>query len=189
MSEKAHISDTFSFAEISFETLFKANYSKLIFFANRFVNNLEDAEELVSDVFASLWKNRTKYSFDSSFTGFIYKMVQNRCLNHLKHKKVESEYINYLVKNDLLQEASEFEENKLIAKEFEYHIHKAIENLPQRCREVFKLSRYEQKKNREIANLLNISNKTVERQMTIALEKLRFKLQHLLLIVFLFFIS
>lgn len=172
--------------EIGFEKLFKLYYSRLIFFANKFVNDLDVAEELVSETFAALWENKCKYSFNSSFSGFLFKIVQNRCLNYLKHKKVESEYVNYLLKNNLLKEASCFEEDKLVAKEFETYILEAINNLPERCREVFKLSRFEQKKNREIADLLNISNKTVERQMTIALEKLRFRLQHFLVLILFF---
>src|SRR5690606_26728660 len=153
MSEKAHISDTFSFREISVETLFKANYSKLIFFANRFVNNLEEAEELVSDVFANLWVNQHKYSFSLTFTGFLYKMVQNSCLNYLKHKKVENKYVNYLTENNLLHESLFVRENTIVTKELEFYINEAIENLPDRCKEVFKLSRYEEKKNKEIANI------------------------------------
>jgi len=187
MTEGKNIEKSFSHCEeIGFEKIFKLHYSKLIFFANKFVNDLDTAEELVSETFASLWEKRHKYSFDSSFSGFLYKIVQNRCLNYLKHKKVESEYVNYLFKNNLLNEASDFEEKKFAAKEFEKYILEAINNLPARCREVFKLSRFEQKKNKEIATLLNISNKTVERQMTIALEKLRFRLQHFLVFILFF---
>ncbi len=184
MGANTHILPLCVSEELNFEQLFKAHYSKLIFFANKFVNNIEDAEELVSDVFAYLWENQDKYAFSGSFTGFLYKMVQNRCLNYLKHKKIENEYINYLQKNNLLQELVHSQENTLIAKEFEDYINEAVENLPDRCKEVFKLSRYQYKKNREIADILNISTKTVERQITIALQKLRFTLQHLLSVLF-----
>ncbi|WP_353138916.1 RNA polymerase sigma-70 factor [Pseudopedobacter sp.] len=187
MNERECITDLATNEEISFEQLFKTNYSKLIFFANKFVNDMEEAEELVSDVFAALWENKDKYTFSPSFHGFLFKMVQNRCLNYLKHKKVENEYINYLYKHKLIHESSIFEEEKVIAKEFEKHIAEAIENLPERCKAVFKLSRFKHKKNKEIATILNISNKTVERQITIALEKLRFGLQNLIsLLLFLF---
>ncbi len=187
MNERECMTDLATNEEISFEQLFKTNYSKLIFFANKFVNDMEEAEELVSDVFAALWENKDKYTFSPSFHGFLFKMVQNRCLNYLKHKKVENEYISYLYKHKLIHESSFFEEEKVIAKEFEKHIAEAIENLPERCKAVFKLSRFKHKKNKEIATILNISNKTVERQITIALEKLRFGLQNLIsLLIFLF---
>lgn len=173
--------------EISFEELFKHNYSKLIFFANKFLNDLETAEELVSETFAVLWENKEKYSFTLSFSVFLYKMVQNRCFNYIKHQKIESEYVQYLYKNKLLEEASSFDEEKLITKEFESHIKEAIKSLPERCREVFELSRFKHKKNKEIAAILDISDKTVERQITIALSKLRLKLHHLLSLLILLF--
>ena len=182
--EKISLSDENNCEELSFEDLFKAHYSKLIFFANKFVNDIDTAEELVSETFAVLWEHKEKYSFKEMYTSFLYKMVQNRCLNHIKHKKIENTYVNYLQKNNLLEEASHFQEDQILAREFELHIQKAIAQLPERCREVFNLSRFEHKKNKEIARILQISHKTVERQMTIALEKLRFKLHHLLFLAF-----
>lgn len=170
-----------------FEAIFKAYYAKLIFFANRYVNDLYAAEEIVSDAFSFLWERKEQYQFDEDFSGYLYKMVQNRALNYLKHKKIENEYVSYLQKNNLLSETPAFEENPIYQKEFEHYINEAIEHLPQRCKEVFKLSRFEDLRNKEIAQQLNISLKTVERQMTIALEKLRFKLQHLLSLIILFF--
>ncbi|QEK52541.1 RNA polymerase sigma-70 factor [Pedobacter aquae] len=170
-----------------FEAIFKAYYAKLIFFANRYVNDLHAAEEIVSDAFSFLWERKEQYQFDADFKGYLYKMVQNRAFNYLKHKKIENEYVSYLQKNNLLSETPAFEENPVCYKEFEYYIKEAIENLPQRCKEVFKLSRFEELRNKEIAQQLHISPKTVERQMTIALEKLRFKLQHLLSFIALFF--
>ena len=173
--------------KIHFEKLFKRFYGKLIFFANKYVNDMEIAEEQVSLVFAKLWEKRESYCFDKLPTSFLYTMVKNNCISYIRHKKVENEYFNYLQKNNLLTETPAFEENSLILKEFKEHIEKAIENLPPRCKEVFKLSRYESKMNREIAENLNISVKTVERQMSIALERLRFNLQHLLNIFILYF--
>lgn len=170
-----------------FEALFKAYYAKLIFFANRYVNDMPIAEEIVSDAFSFLWERKEQYQFDENFSSYLYKMVQNRALNYLKHKKIESEYVNYLQKNNLLSEIPTFEQNPIYHKEFEQHIKDAIEHLPQRCKEVFKLSRFKELKNKEIAQELNISHKTVERQMSIALEKLRFKLQHLLSFIFIYF--
>lgn len=172
--------------EIRFEELFKFHYPRLIFFANKFLNDMVTAEELVSETFAALWENKEKYALDPGVSSLLYKMVQNRCLNHIKHQKIESEYVQYLLKKNLLTETSSFEEEKLIAKEFELHIRDAINNLPHRCRQVFKLSRFEHKRNREIADILNISKKTVERQMSIALQKLRLRLQHLLTLLMLF---
>lgn len=169
--------------KLHFEKLFKQFYPKLIFFANKYVNDLEVAEEQVSLVFAKLWEKRDSYTFEKLPASFLYTMVKNNCISYIRHKKVENEYYNYLLKNNLLSETPEFEENSLIIKEFKEHIDKAVEKLPPRCKEVFKLSRYESKMNKEIAAALNISIKTVERQMGIALERLRFNLQHLLQLI------
>ena len=168
-----------------FEKLFIQFYGKLIFFANKYVNDLEIAEEHVSDTFTKLWENKADYNLENLTSSFLFTMVKNSCISYLRHKKVENEYVNYLKKNNLLSECDTFEEHILEVKEFKEHIDRVIENLPPRCREVFKLSRFEDKKNREIAENLNISIKTVERQMTIAFNKLRFQLQHFL--VFLIF--
>jgi RNA polymerase sigma-70 factor (ECF subfamily) len=116
-------------------------------------------------------------------------MVKNACISHLRHKKIENEYVTYLQKHNLLDQTETFEEQALETKEFKKYIELAIENLPPRCREVFKLSRFEKKMNKEIAENLNISVKTVERQMTIALDKLRFQLSHYLTLLLVLFFS
>lgn len=168
----------------AFETLFSSHYVKLTLFANRFLNDLAASEEIVSDVFAGLWEKRNTFIINTSIQSYLYKMTQNKCLNFIKHKKVENEYIGYLVRNNLLDDFHR-SWNPYLTKELEDQAKKAIEKLPEKCREVFKLSRFEHLKNREIAQRLNISPKTVERQITIALEKLRAYLKHSLYSLFL----
>lgn len=175
--------------KIYFEELFKEFYGKLIFFANRYVNDLEVAEEQVSAVFAKLWENKNNYQPEKLSAPLLFTMVKNACISHLRHKKIENEYVTYLQKHNLLDQTETFEEQALETKEFKKHIELAIENLPPRCREVFKLSRFEKKMNKEIAENLNISVKTVERQMTIALDKLRFQLSHYLTLLLVLFFS
>ncbi|HEY0668639.1 MAG TPA: sigma-70 family RNA polymerase sigma factor, partial [Sphingobacteriaceae bacterium] len=117
------------------------------------------------------------FVISSSIQAYLYKMTQNRCLNFIKHKKVENAYISYLIRNNLLDDYHQ-SWNPYLTKELEDQAKKAIEKLPEKCKEVFKLSRFEHLKNKEIAQRLNISQKTVERQMTIALERLRKYLKH-----------
>ena len=171
----------------AFEVLFKGYYVKLVFFANKFLNNMEGAEEIVSDTFTYLWEQKAEINITTSTNAYLYKMVQNRCLNYIKHKKIENEYVNYLSKNNLLADFYRTQSEPFLHKELQEQIGKAINELPERCREIFKMSRFEHLKNREIAEQLNISPKTVERQMTIALEKMRHYLQHLFLITAFFF--
>jgi RNA polymerase sigma-70 factor (family 1) len=162
-----------------FEAVFKSHYRKLILFANRFTNDLNISEEIVADVFTVLWEKRKELSFRSEPGHYLFKMVQNSCLNYLKHQKIENLYINYLEKNNLLNEMLTSVEIGYEEKELTIQINNAINSLPEKCKQVFMLSRFNDLKYREIAQLLDISPKTVERHMSIALEKLRQNLKKL----------
>ncbi|WP_207535232.1 RNA polymerase sigma-70 factor [Desertivirga arenae] len=168
--------------EKAFEALFKTYYARLIFFANRFVNDEDVSREMVSEVFTRLWEERNSLSIKTSVNAYLYRTVQNRCLNYLKHKKIESEYVNYLARHNMLSEIPALHRNPAQERELKEQIHKAIEELPEKCRDIFKLSRFKNMKNKEIAESLQISQKTVERHMTIALDRLRQGLKHLLVL-------
>jgi RNA polymerase sigma-70 factor (ECF subfamily) len=162
----------------AFEVLFKLHYARLTLFANRFVNDLSVAEEIVADVFTDLWEKGHEVTFSTSVSSYLYKMVQNRSLNYLKHQKIENLYVSYLEKNNLFDEVRGAVENGYEEKELAHQIKAAINTLPEKCREIFVLSRFSDMKYKEIASQLNISPKTVERQVSIALEKLRKTLKH-----------
>ena len=172
--------------EKAFENLFKLYYVKLSFFANKFVNDIDVSEEIVSDVFTHLWEQRSTLKITSSTNAYLYRTVQNRCLNFLKHKKIESEYVNYLAKHNLLSEIPVLSRNPYLEKELEEQVLKAIEDLPEKCREVFKMSRFELLKNKEISEQHNISTKTVEHHMTIDLDKMRHCLKHFFILISIF---
>lgn len=163
-----------------FESVFRRYYVELSLFANRFLNDLDMSKEVVSDMFTFLWERRKEIRLNESLKAYLYKAVQNRCLNYLKHKKIENEYVNYLYRNNLFDEMRTSLSNSYSQKELAEQIQCAVERLPEKCREVFKLSRHKHFKNEEIARSLNISQKTVERHITIALEKLRQSLKYLL---------
>lgn len=171
----------------AFERVFRLYYTQLTIFANRFLNNLDHSHEIVSDTFAYLWERREYLEQIGSLKSYLYKMVQNRCLNYLKHQKIENEYVEYLLRNGILHQATESCINLYSEKELRLHIERAIDALPEKCRIVFKLSRFSNLKNREIAGSLKISQKTVERQITIALEKLRNSLRYYLPLVLFFY--
>lgn len=169
----------------AFEVLFKLYYTKLTLFANRFVNDLSVAEEIVADVFTLLWEKGHEVTFSTSVNAYLFKMVQNRSLNYLKHQKIENLYVSYLEKNDLLNEVRSTVEKGYEEKELAQQIKAAINTLPEKCREIFVLSRFSDMKYKEIASQLKISPKTVERQVSIALEKLRQTLKHVTYMLFL----
>ncbi|MGF7040909.1 RNA polymerase sigma-70 factor [Mucilaginibacter lappiensis] len=170
--------------ERAFEALFKLYYARLTLFSNRFVNNLSIAEEIVADVFELLWEKGHEVTFSNSVSSYLFKMVQNRSLNYLKHQKIENLYVAYLERNNLFDEVRSAVENGYEEKELAQQINAAINTLPEKCREIFVLSRFSDMKYKEIASQLNISPKTVERQVSIALEKLRQTLKHVTYLLF-----
>src|SRR5882757_3037632 len=112
--------------EKAFEALFKLYYEKLTLFANRFVNNMPMAEEITADVFTHLWEKGHEISFSTSVSSYLFKMVQNRCLNYLKRQKIENLYVNYLEKNNLLDEVCNTVELSFEEKELTNQINAAI---------------------------------------------------------------
>ena len=166
--------------EKAFEHLFKLYYPRLIRFAIRFLNDLQASEEIVSDVFTTLWEKGHEITFTGTLQSYLFKCIQNRCLNYVKRQKLHSFYLDYLEKNNLLHEAFYTDEDALEEKDTARQIALAIESLPEKCRQVFMLSRYEYLKYTDIALKLNISPKTVERHMGIALEKLRRMLKNVI---------
>lgn len=156
-----------------FEVVFKFHYVKLTLYANRFLNDIDISKEIASDSLTFLWEKRESLSFTTSVTAYLYKMVQNKCMNHIKHKRIENEYVNYMIRNKLIDEIPEHDTNPYHEKELAEQIRQAIDTLPEKCKLVFEMSRFEYLKNKEIAERLNISQNTVERHVTIALEKLR----------------
>lgn len=171
-----------------FEKVFKSHYVRLTLFANKFLNDIDVSEEIVSGSLASLWENRNSLNISTSVSAYLYRMVRNRSLNYIKRQKVENEYVNYLIRNKLIDELPDHDCDPYQEKEIAEQIRIAVDSLPQRCREIFVMSRFQYLKNREIAERLCISQNTVERQITIALDKLRKKLEYVLGPVFLWFL-
>lgn len=162
----------------AFECLFKLYYTRLTLFANRFLNDIAVSEEIVSDLFVMLWENGHEICFKGNVSSYLFKSVQNKCLNYLKHQKIENLYVNYLERQRLLDEVLFTAESRYLEKEMAHQINIAMESLPEKCREIFMMSRFDHLKYKEIASQLNLSPKTVERQIGIALDKLRKLLKH-----------
>ena len=156
----------------AFEKLFKELYAPLCGFAQKFIDDKNKAEELVQDIFYNLWKNRVNLDIKISLKSYLYKSVQNNCLLIIQHKKVEEKYRKHLsiTTNSSTQQTPD---KVLEIKELNENIQTTLETLPERCREIFYLNRFEGLKYREIAERLSISQKTVEANITKALKVLR----------------
>jgi RNA polymerase sigma-70 factor, ECF subfamily len=161
--------------EQAFELFFRKYNIRLCAFANKFLDDPEESQEVVQDMFVKIWEAREEIDPENSLKSYVFKTVQNLSLNRLRRKKVESRYIEIykLVYIDN-QEFSAHE--SLLGKELEAHIVHTIKKLPSECRKIFDLSRSEGLKYKEIAETLNISVKTVETQMSKALRSFRLEL-------------
>ncbi len=158
----------------AFEYLFK-NYSpRLKAYAGRFVTDKDVVGDIVQECFLRFWEKRETLSA-ISVSSLLFTMVRNSCLNYLKHLAiVEKHRIAYLAKIDGEERLyyTDFlldTEHKLLYKELQEQIDIVIDQLPKRCREVFLMSRFEGLKNREIAEILQISTTAVEKHIAKAL--------------------
>ena len=169
--------------EQALELLFRKFNVRLCAFANKFLNDTEEAQEVVQEMFIKIWEGRDEIDPEESLKSYIFKIVQNLSLNKLRRKKVESRYVE--IYKQVYLEHKEFSAHEsLLAKELEGHISQSIGKLPGECRKIFELSRFEGLKYREIADTLNISIKTVEAQMSKALRSLRIELRDYLTLFF-----
>ena len=162
----------------AFELVFNNYYSLLKSYAMRFLEDVEEAEEVVQDVFVKFWEKCDSLSPDSSIKSYLFRSVHNTSLNFLKHQKVKDSYRQFVI-SSMESEASESGIPELDHQNIRERIHLEIDNLPPRCAEIFKLSRFEGLKYVEIAEHLSISIKTVEVQMGKALKILRSSLKDL----------
>lgn len=172
-----------------FQALFDDNYRRLIFHALRFVNSEAEAEDIVADVFFELWKNLDTLDLDGGITSYLYRAVSTRALNVLRHKNVAAVRIEMLEainerRMDFI--ADDDTQRDIESAEIGLKIREAINELPDRCREVFVLSYINGLKNKEIADAMNVSVRTVEAQIYKALHFLRDRLRYLLVLIVIF---
>ena len=160
--------------EKAFEQVFKSNYKNLHAYACTIVKDDVMAEEMVQNVFYKIWEKTAQLSISGSVAAYLYRAVYNESLNYLKHQKVKAAYQNYSAYQ--MKNTADSASKKVLYKELAEKLHHALNELPEQCRTVFQLSRFEELRYREIAAQLNISVKTVENHMGKALKLLRLKL-------------
>ena len=161
-----------------FEQLFKEEFKGLVLFSIQYVKDYEAAREIVQEAFIGLWDKRNRIDPSRQVKSYLSTTVRNRSLNYLRdNKKFDS---RLLTQENLYPLASYEQADRLVEKELQERIREAISELPERCREVFLLSRNEHLKYQVIADQLQISVKTVETQMSKALHHLRIRLREYL---------
>jgi RNA polymerase sigma-70 factor (ECF subfamily) len=159
--------------EAAFDTIFREWYPSLVRSAESIVRSRAVAEEVVQDVMLELWRRRESLAKDSSPQAYLFQSTRNRALNHIRHESVERKSEPELMRQTEMGASAP---SQLVEEEIEVALRTAVSELPDRCREVFELSRTHGLKYAEIATTLGISVKTVEAQMGKALRSLRVKL-------------
>jgi RNA polymerase sigma-70 factor, ECF subfamily len=168
----------------AFEMIFKTYYQPLCNYAYSFVHDRDEAEEIVQATFLSVWEKKDNLTIHTGVKPYLYAMVRNAALNVLKHEKIKQQHA--AVELAVAERSAESVTRTVMASELEDRIYKALNKLPEQCRLVFKLSRYEELKYAEIAEQLNISIKTVENQMGKALKIMREQLKDYLPLLLVF---
>jgi RNA polymerase sigma-70 factor (family 1) len=148
------------------KTLYAEAYKRL--------KNKDQAEEIVQDLFTSLWNKRESLQIDETLAGYLYKSVGYRVIDQYRRELTRLKHRQAL--KVTYSEADHSTENGIMLKDLEYSINLAVGQLPDKCRSVYELSRVAHKTNKEIAEHLGISEKTVENHLTRALRKLRLSL-------------
>ena len=178
------MTETGIFDEKTLESLYRDHYSGLCRFAAGYVKNEEVAREIVQDAFVNLWEKRHTIDLSKPVKSYLSTTVRNKSLNHLRdHKKFSG---GLLALENLTDEAGYDQPDKIVEGEIRDRIAAGIAELPEKCREIFLLNRNEAMKYQQIADKLQISVKTVETQMSKALQHMRIRLAEYLPFIFLF---
>lgn len=159
--------------EYAFDFFFNFYYPGLCVYAQKIMELPEEARDIVQDVFVKFWNDRKKLNIEFSIRSYLFVSVKNKCFDVLrkKNRNIKTQEISY--EHDITDESFE----TYILSELETLFNRSLDKLPERCREIFELSRLHGLKNREIADKLNLSEKTIENQVTKALHILKEELK------------
>ena len=157
-------------SKVAFSQLFHRYYSYLCNYATVILKDDDSAEDIVQGFFVILWEKRDTITIDTSVKSYLFRSVKNRCINQLQHLSLKAGFVN---KSITLAETGEYDFDNFPDPELADLIEKSIGSLPEKRREIFRLSREDGLKYKEIAEKLNISIKTVEAQIGLAFKSLR----------------
>ena len=160
-----------------FKDIFRQYAKPLFYYAAKFVGD-EQAKDITQDLFAKLWSDQSLI-ITKSLNSLLFTTIRNRCLQQLEKEKVRKKYVES-VRSKLQSEELQFymnDRSSLIEQELEDKLNEVLNKLPERCRQIFMLSRFENKKNKEIADELEISVKSVEKQISKALGTIRIEMK------------
>ncbi|RQO74466.1 RNA polymerase sigma-70 factor [Pedobacter sp. KBW06] len=166
----------------AFDELYTRHWTVVYGMAYNILRDHQYSKDIVQDIFVWFWEHRGQWNL-TTCRGYLLTAVKFKTANFIRASKIREDFF----KSAAQREQMNYDQNLMLeVKELEQFIHTVISDLPDRCRQIFTLSRFKHCSNKEIAAELNISEKTVEMQITIALKKLREKLGngHVLLYFF-----
>jgi RNA polymerase sigma-70 factor (ECF subfamily) len=155
----------------SFSLLYTTYYKDLVLFGGHFLPDRIACEDIVQSVFLKLWKDRKAVEIETSLKSYLLKAVRNSCLDEIRHKHIVYEHESYMLSNTLLHNLDT--EHYVLYSDLQEHLEKALRRLPGTYREAFELNRFEGLKYREIADRLEVSERTVEVRISKAIELLK----------------
>ena len=181
---------------MDFEQFYITWYSRAKYFAREYVTSESDAENIVQDVFLHLYERRDLMDAYTNLTAYLFTSIKNRCLDYLRKWVLEQETAQEMQDEFDMELRMKYDSLEIFNTQFSDEtdigelLDSALQKLPERCRDIFIMNKLEGKKQKEIAEELNLSINTVESQMGIAYKKLREELKDCLpLFIFLFAIS
>ncbi len=168
----------------AFSLLFKKYYKDLVLFAGIFLKDRACCEDVVQNIFVQLWEGRKTLQIETSLKSFLLKSVKNRCLDALRHDQSVKEYEKYMQVYSTYGDMDT--ENYILYSNLQAHLNDALKKLPDTCRQAFAMNRFEGLKYKEIAQRLNVSERTVEVRIGKAIELLRLYLKDFFVLVWIF---
>ena len=182
-SEKELLQNLAAGEESSFEILYDTYYKRLYHFALHYLNDEELSKDIVQDVFSITWEDHRKFENVSNVSSWIYTLTKNQCLkkiDRLKVKQKHADILKYRQLNIIQNALTDLDTSPVIFDEINAIVNHTLSALSPQSRQIFEMSRFENMKNREIAEKLDISQKSVEAHITKALKHLKKALKNYL---------
>jgi RNA polymerase sigma-70 factor (family 1) len=179
-SEESLLRDLHNGSVEAFEQIFKIYWSNLYQIARHKLQSAEEAEDVVQTIFSNLWEKREMLAIDD-LSSYLYGALKNRIINNIRLKITREKYWNYY--KTFVPQSHYVTENGVVLEDLNNAVKEAVSLLPEKSRQVFKLSRIEGRSNAEIANLLNLSEKAIEYHLTKCLRALRLHLKDYILLI------
>ncbi len=153
-----------------FDRTYIMYYARVRRFVTEYSFSEHDTEDIVQEVFVTIWNRRDSLDFNDNISSYLLKTAKSKCIDYIRHKAAVKKYQKECaIRQTSLEQIPDY---NLSESQLSALLQEAVDTLPPRCREVFVKSRFENKKNKEISEEMNISESTVENQMTIAIKRI-----------------